>query len=90
MRHSGHVVVLPLAEQFYRDDHLFVQLRHKVVLLDGEAITLTHMEYRLLGVVVEHAGEAVPQASIAMQFCGFSPRRTRAGWLFTWVGCERN
>jgi hypothetical protein len=40
--------VLPLDEQFYRDDHLFVHLRHKVVMLDGETIFLTRMEYRLL------------------------------------------
>jgi hypothetical protein len=47
--------VLPLDEQFYRDDHLFVHLCHQVGMLDGEAITLTRMEYRLLAVLVEHA-----------------------------------
>jgi DNA-binding response OmpR family regulator len=51
--------VLPLDEQFYRDDHLFVHLRHEVVMLDGEAITLTRMEHRRLAVLVEHAGESV-------------------------------
>jgi hypothetical protein len=41
----GQVVsVLPLDEQFYRDDHLFVHLCHQVGMLDGEAITLTRME----------------------------------------------
>ena len=51
--------MLPLDEQFYRDDHLFVHLCHQVGMLDGEAITLTRMEYRLLAVLVEHAGESV-------------------------------
>ena len=53
--------MLPLDEQFYRDDHLFVHLRHEVVMLDGEAITLTRIEYRLLALLLEHAGEVVPE-----------------------------
>jgi hypothetical protein len=36
--------VLPLDGQFYRDDHVFVHLRHEVVILDGAAITLTRIE----------------------------------------------
>jgi hypothetical protein len=29
----------------YRDEHLFVDLRQQVVMLDGEALTLTPMQY---------------------------------------------
>ena len=68
MRHFG--LVLPLDEQFYRDDHLFVHLRHQVVMLDGEAIFLTRMEYRLLALLLESAGQVVPQAVIVTQLWG--------------------
>jgi len=62
----GLRAVLPLDEQFYRDDHLFVHLRHEVVMLDGETIFLTRMEYRLLALLLER-GEVVPQAIIVTQ-----------------------
>jgi DNA-binding response OmpR family regulator len=65
--------MLPLDEQFYRDDHLFVHLRHEVVMLDGEAITLTPMQYRLLALLLERAGAAVPRAIILMQLWGAQP-----------------
>jgi len=72
------VSVLPLDQQFYRDDHLFVHLRHEVVMLDGEAITLARMEYRLLAVLVEHAGEVMPRAALLMRVWGYAPEmRTR-------------
>jgi hypothetical protein len=52
MRHFGHVVsVLPLDEQFYRDDHLFVHLRHEVVMLDGESICLDSHEVPTVGAI---------------------------------------
>jgi len=59
-----------LDEQFYRDGHLFVHLRHRVMMLDGEPIFLTCMEYRLLALLVEHAGVVVPRASILAQILG--------------------
>jgi len=41
--------LLPSLDQpFYRDEHLFVHLRHQVVMLDGEAITLTRKQYQVL------------------------------------------
>ena len=48
-------------QQFYRDEHLFVDLLKQVVTLDSEILALTRMEYRLLAVLVEHAGEVVPR-----------------------------
>jgi DNA-binding response OmpR family regulator len=36
-----------------------VDLRQQVVMLDSETVTLTRMEYRLLALLVEHAGEVV-------------------------------
>jgi hypothetical protein len=45
----GAVVLLPsLDQRFYRDEHLFVHLRHQVVILDSEAVTLHPIEYRQL------------------------------------------
>jgi len=56
---------VPVPNQpFYRDDHLFVDLRDQVVMLDNETVTLTRKEYRLLALLVEHAGEVVPRAII--------------------------
>jgi len=67
------VLVLPLDQQFYPDDHLFVHLRHEVVMLDDEAITLTRMEYRLLALFLERAGEVVPRAIVLTKLWGAQP-----------------
>jgi len=36
-------------------------------MLDGQAITLTRMQYRLLALLLENAGEVVPRATFLMQ-----------------------
>jgi DNA-binding response OmpR family regulator len=69
-----------LDEQYYRDAHLFVHLRHQMVMLDGQAITLTRMQHRLLALLVQHAGEVVPRTVIWTQVWG-SPPETRAHTL---------
>jgi DNA-binding response OmpR family regulator len=56
-----------LDQQYYRDAHLFVHLRHEVVMLDGQAITLARMQHRLLALLVQHAGEVVPLAILLIQ-----------------------
>jgi DNA-binding response OmpR family regulator len=84
-QHNGLRAVLPLDEHFYRDDHLFVHLRHKVVMLDGETIFLTRMEYRLLELLLERAGEVVPQAIIVTQLWGPQPQ-THTRWLALHMG----
>ena len=56
----------PPNQQFYRDEHLFVDLLKQVVTLDSEILALTRMEYRLLAVLVKHAGEVVPQPILLM------------------------
>ena len=66
--------VLALEEQFYRDEHLFMDLRQRVVILDGQVITLTPMQYRLLGLLVEHAGEVVPRSTVVTQLWGYAPQ----------------
>jgi two-component system, OmpR family, KDP operon response regulator KdpE len=53
-------------QQFYRDEHLFVDLLKQVVTLDSEILALTRMEYRLLAVLVKHPGEVVPQPILLM------------------------
>ena len=53
-------------QPFYRDEHLFVNLRDQVVMLDRQILTLTRMEYRLLALLVEHAGEVVPRPILLM------------------------
>jgi len=51
-----------LDQQYYRDAHLFVDLRQQLVKLFGQTLTLTRKEYCLLALLVEHAGEVVPRA----------------------------
>ena len=67
-----------LDQQFYRDDHLFVDLRQQMVILNGQTLTLRPLEYRLLAVLVEHAGEVMPRAALLMRVWGYAPEiRTR-------------
>jgi Transcriptional regulatory protein, C terminal len=70
-------------EPSYRDEHLFVDLRDRVVIVDSETVTLTRMQYRLLALLVEHAGEVVPRATIMMQVWVIFLRRTHARWMCT-------
>ena len=56
----------PPNQPFYRDAHLIVDLRDKVVILDSQILTLTRMEYRLLALLVEHAAEVVPRPILLM------------------------
>ena len=57
----------------YHDEHLQMDLREEVVLLDGETVRLTPMEYRLLALLVEHAGIVLTRPVFLMQFGGYSP-----------------
>ena len=57
----------------YRDEPLYVDLRQRVVMLDGEVLTLTTTQYRLLALLVEHAGKVVPRAIIMTQIWGYAP-----------------
>ena len=56
----------PPNQQFYRDGHLLVDLRERAVILDRQILTLTRMEYRLLALFVEHAGDVVPRRVLLM------------------------
>jgi DNA-binding response OmpR family regulator len=62
-----------LDQPFYRDAHLFVHLRHQVVMLDGKTITLTGLQYRVLVLLVENAGEVVPRGAFLRQIWGHMP-----------------
>jgi len=57
----------------YRDEHLYVDLRQQLVMLDGETVRLTSMQYHLLLLLVEHAGEVVPRASLLLRIWGNMP-----------------
>ena len=62
----------------YRDEHLIVDLVRQVVTLDSEILALTRIEYRLLAVLVERAGQVVPRTVILTQVWGSLPEpRTR-------------
>jgi DNA-binding response OmpR family regulator len=51
----------PPDQEFYRDEHLFVDLSQQRVMLDNATITLTRMEYRMLALLVKRAEEVVPR-----------------------------
>ena len=57
----------------YHDEHLHLDLREEVVLLDGETLRLTPMEYRLFALLVEYAGVVLTRPVFLMQFGGYSP-----------------
>ena len=60
-RRHQHRALSPPNQQFYRDEHLFVDLCQQRVMLYSESITLTRMEYRLLALLVKRAEEVVPR-----------------------------
>src|SRR6516165_1179006 len=45
--------------QPYSDEHLYVDLRRELVTLDHQVLALTHKEYCLLLLLVQHAGETL-------------------------------
>jgi DNA-binding response OmpR family regulator len=57
----------------YHDEHLHVDLRHHVVILDGETVRLTPMQYQVLAPLVEYAGVVVTRPILLMQFGEYSP-----------------
>jgi DNA-binding response OmpR family regulator len=64
--------------QSYDDEHLAVDFREKIVLLDQTPMTLTFMEYKLLAFLVQHGGEVVPRDALLQQVWGYSTKlRTR-------------
>jgi len=50
-----------------------VDLLQRVVTLDSETVTLTRMQYGLLAVLVERAGEVVPRSMLLLQIRGNLP-----------------
>jgi DNA-binding response OmpR family regulator len=62
----------------YRDEHLSLDFRQQLTMLDSHALTLTRKEYDLLALLVQHAGEIVPREALLMQIWGYGAEiRTR-------------
>ena len=62
----------------YKDEHLSLDFRLQVVVLDNRALTLTRKEYDLLALLVQHAAEIVPREALLMQIWGYGAEiRTR-------------
>jgi two-component system, OmpR family, KDP operon response regulator KdpE len=76
-----------LDQQFYRDEHLFVHLRQRLVKLCGQTLTLTRKECCLLALLVKHAGEVVPRATMLTELRLSRPEThapaldVQIGWL---------
>jgi DNA-binding response OmpR family regulator len=71
----------PLREvelQEYGDEHLVIDFRQHLVLVDQQRMTLTRKEYELLALLVQHAEEIVPRRALLQEVWGYSPEiRTR-------------
>jgi len=66
------------SQLFYRDEHLFVDLRAQLVVLDSQTLSLTRKQYHLLVVLVQHVGEVVPRGILLRIIWGYGPQsRTR-------------
>jgi two-component system KDP operon response regulator KdpE len=50
----------------FRDKHLIVDLREQLVILDGENVRLTPIQYRLFSLLVDHAGVVVTRPVLLM------------------------
>ena len=62
----------------FQDMHLHVDLRQQEVILDGETVRVTPVQYRLLALLVEHAGDVVTRATLLTQVWGYALQtRTR-------------
>ena len=62
----------------YYDSRLEVDFRTKSVALDLSPIRLTRMEFQLLALLAQNAGEIVPRATLLMNVWGYgSEIRTR-------------
>src|SRR5262249_6240501 len=48
----------------------YVDLRHELVMLDSQVVSLTHKEYCLLLLLVQHAGEVVTRKTLEMRVWG--------------------
>jgi two-component system, OmpR family, KDP operon response regulator KdpE len=57
----------------FHDKHLHVDLGQQAVTLDGETVRLTPIQYRLLMLLVEHAGVAVTRPILLMQIWRDAP-----------------
>ena len=58
-------------ESLYRDEHLSLDFRQQLAMLDNRVLTLTRKEYDLLALLVQHAGEIVPREALLMQIWGY-------------------
>ena len=62
----------------YQDAHLEVDFNRRTVALDAERLVLTRMEYELLSLLVECAGEIVPRDVLLLRVWGYGNQiRTR-------------
>ena len=50
-----------------------MDLRQQLVILDGETVTMTRREYRLLALLAQHAGEIVPRSTLLQHIWGHVP-----------------
>ena|SRR5690242_10378112 len=55
----------------YHDEHLLLDFRQQLAMLDSRALTLTRKEYDLLALLVQHAAEIVPREALLMQIWGY-------------------
>jgi two-component system, OmpR family, KDP operon response regulator KdpE len=68
-----NLLLSPPNQPSYRDERLHVDLRQQRVIFDSTKVTLTRVQYRVLALLVGHAGEVVPRAIILKRIWGDAP-----------------
>jgi two-component system phosphate regulon response regulator PhoB len=72
------IQIVPNRSERYYDSRLEVDFHAKAVVLDSRPVRLTRMEFRLLAILVQSAGDIVPRATLLMNVWGYGPEiRTR-------------
>jgi two-component system alkaline phosphatase synthesis response regulator PhoP len=68
----GPILVNDRMASVYSDEHLTVDFNAHTASLDAVRLVLTHKEYELLALLVQHAGEIIPRDALLMQIWGYS------------------
>jgi DNA-binding response OmpR family regulator len=71
-----HMEVINIAAgtaERYSDARLELEYNRNVVVLDQRSVRLTKMEFLLLSMLAQNAGEIVPRAALLAQVWGYSP-----------------
>ncbi len=72
------IQISPNRTDCYNDARLEVEFQTRAVVLDRRPVHLTRMEFQLLAILAQNAGDIVPRTALLMNVWGYGPDiRTR-------------